>query len=459
MSARAFYDPIGAGGVTLIPGAGPVLGDPEPVVRLAATQYLTTGDLESGDSGDAGNLYAMAVEFWFQTDTVTPAGGDLIMQGPTGVSDGVNRQWKFTLGADGRVSFTVRSESLTTSTVTAPAGQALQPNTWYHIVGAIYGAPSPSQQLYINGVGVAGSIFWNDRIREGLGAAGTADMVLGDVTGVSVFTFSNIAFYRQALSAARVSAHYVAATQRGFPQQVTHSRVNDVLDAVDSTAPRHLRTGFDVMTPRYMTGQTPLDAIREAVVADNIDAAFFVGADGALVFLDEHAHLASGTPYSISQAVFDDLSATGPYYVDLTIDYSDSFIANEISVTREGTSQAAGVTQTVSDAASISRYGKRSQSLTGLPIVDDATALGIAGFLLAKYKDPMLRITAMTLSTADPEAAQAALKLDLGYKITVKRQPPGGGAQITEDLWIQKIEVSGANDGQPWTIRLGVSPV
>ena len=54
------------------------------------------------------------------------------------------------------------------------------------------------------------------------------------------------------------------------------------------------------------------------------------------------------------------------------------------------------------------------------------------------------------------------LALDNGLvmdRITVKRTAPGGGARISSDLYIQKIEVSGSNDGGPLTVRWGVSPL
>jgi hypothetical protein len=41
----------------------------------------------------------------------------------------------------------------------------------------------------------------------------------------------------------------------------------------------------------------------------------------------------------------------------------------------------------------------------------------------------------------------------------VLRTPPGGGSRIDQTLTIQKIDVSGANNGQPWTIRWRLSPL
>jgi hypothetical protein len=449
MIGQQLYDPFGTGGVTSVAGVSPIVGDPEPVIQLAPTYYLTSGDLASGDSGEAGGLANMAIEMWFHTSSVTPTGGDFIAYGP--VADGSNRQWQLELGATGLVTFLVRSASLTNLSVTAAA--SLLPSTWYHLVGSL--TEATSRDLYING-SLAASAGWNDSIQVSDFTAGSSDLRIGDAAGVATFRYADIAFYRHSLSAARVLAHFTAGLQRGFPTQNSGSRISAVLDSVGSKAPRRIGTGVRSLTDRYMTGQAPLDAIREARAAEAVDSVFFSAADGTLVFLA--ADHRSSSPYNTVQATFGDGAGELPY-VDVTIDYSDSFLTNEYSITREGSAKTPGQTQTASDAASIARYLKRPQSGTGLPLISDTDSANIAAALLAKYKTPLTRITSISFTTALPDVTEALFRRELGDKIRVLRTPPGGGARISQDLWIQKVEISGANDAKPWSVRWGVSPV
>jgi hypothetical protein len=56
-------------------------------------------------------------------------------------------------------------------------------------------------------------------------------------------------------------------------------------------------------------------------------------------------------------------------------------------------------------------------------------------------------------------APKRVLTLDIGDRIRVLRTPPGGGPRIDQTLFVQSVRIDGANDGAPWRIRLGVSPL
>ena len=85
--------------------------------------------------------------------------------------------------------------------------------------------------------------------------------------------------------------------------------------------------------------------------------------------------------------------------------------------------------------------------------------LAIVTGLLAKYKDSQQRVDRIEMNTIDPNVTEAVFRRELMDKITVKRTPPGGGSRISQDLFIQKIDISGSNDGHPWQINWGVSPL
>lgn len=437
-----------AGGVGL-GGPTPIVGERDLSTGIGATADMVSGDLSPLDAGDVSGLAGASFELWFQCPNGVPSlSSQLLLRGPE-VSAGV-RQYTVAVSSTAFPTVTVRHA--TSGAITATSGSAITAATWYHMVAVVLGS---NLILYVNGAAVATTAWPAGVVATASYTAGVSQMIVGGFDPQNWYG-ANIAVYNYGLSAARVAAHYQAGTQRGFPVQATGTRIGAVLDAAGSDAPRSIGAGARSVTPTYMRGQTPKDACEEALSAEAVDAALFISASGAVTYLDS-AHRSS-SPYNTSQATFGD-AAGELAYVDVNVDYSESFLANEINVTRDGSTADVGATQTVSDATSISRYFKRSQSITSLPVVDDAAALTVATAYLAKYKDPQYRITSLSFSTLDPSVAEAIFRREIGDKITVLRTPPGGGARITQVLWIQKIEVSATNDGTPAMVRWGVSPV
>ena len=429
------------------PDDAPIVGEDSgnqfAALRLDAGEYLTMELLE-GDAGDAGNLPAWTVEFWVRPAAVTAGASQVWVAGPYALSPVTGiRQYFVQMTTTGLVNFQFLDSGGNTHTFNSVT--ALVANRWTHIVAA-YG--SNTQRIYLNGVEdnnqAAGGTCWPD-------LAAAADFRLGDSGTTVQADFDEVAFYRYELPAARVAAHYQAATQRGFPSQASGARINSVLDSARSRAPRNVQAGARTLTAQYMIGQMPLDELRSAKAAEAVDAVFFIARDGTATFLDS-AHRSS-SPYNTVQATFDDDGTDLPYQ-EATIDYSEAFLANEWNVTRKSNE---AVTQTATDATSVSRYFKRPQSLTGIPVSTDGQASTIASAMLAKYKEPMTRITSITLTTADPNVTEAVFRRDIGDRIRVFRTQPGGN-RIDQTLFIQKIDIEGAQKDS-WRIAWGVSPV
>ena len=78
--------------------------------------------------------------------------------------------------------------------------------------------------------------------------------------------------------------------------------------------------------------------------------------------------------------------------------------------------------------------------------------------MLAKYKEPMERISSISPDMSDPDTIAATYALEIGDRIEVRRTPPGGGARIVQQLFVQKIEHA-HEPGKPPTCRLTVSPL
>lgn len=422
----------------------PILGQDEPMIgyivfATGSAGSLKTGVLATGDAGDVSGLSGFALETWIKFSTV-PAGTRSLIKGPNAA--GANT-YELKLNTAAKIDFTFNGVT------TITGSRVLAVDTWYHVVTTLV---SGRLSTFINGV--------EDAFATGITSFGSPIdasqvMTVYDAGANIQMSYDEIAIYRTGLSASRIAAHYTAGALRGFARnQLPRDRFNAILDSVGSHATRRFTIpGADShnMQGVRMRGQAPADELRSARNADAIDARLFIGRDGAIVFLDyDHR---SGSPYNTVQATFDDDGTDLPY-AELVPDFSDAFLANTFNVTRVG-----GTVQIATDATSRGRYGNLPQSINDLPVVSDSVALSVATAMLAKYKDPMNRITSITLTTHLPAVTEAAFRRDLGDRIQVFHTKPGGSRE-SQTLFIQNIRVDGSNDTPGlMTIVWGVSPL
>jgi hypothetical protein len=415
---------------------GAIVGSNDAYTILPATKRMVTSTTVAGDPEDIGGTGSGTMEMWFRA-AVVDAGPDTILYSCPNTA-GPNLSFRLRLLTTGVIQLQARNSGGTTTSISS---SPLKNNTWYHVVGTY---DSVNLTLYINGAQAA------QTTASGFFAAATTVLQLGDSASGGSMDFDEVALYHYALPVARVLAHYVAGAQRGFPSQLPGARLEAALDSVSSNTPRNLQAGVRTMIPSFMHGQALLEELRMATQADSDDAILFMAKDGTITFLQTDYRASS--PYNTVQATFDDDGTDLPYQ-DLAVDFSDAFIANDWNVTA-----ADSTTQSASDTTSIAKYFKRTQSLTGVPVMSDADALDIAQDMLTKYKDPMQRVTSIALTTDDVNVCHAVFQRELCDRIRVIRTLPGGGL-FDQTLYIQKIDVSGANDQGPWTITLGVSPL
>jgi hypothetical protein len=426
---------VANGMTSQLPGA--IVGDsPNPFssISLATTQYLLSDSVETGQPPEVGLLTAMTVEMWFQTSAVSPALFTTMVRGVTG-------QWTLGLDTTGNIRFTATNQAPTDFSVSSPfaAGR------WFHVCGVVDGT---TLRLYLNGVQVNTAAF------SGTVVSTTGSLRLGNPNSTAVWQFDEVAVYRYALPAARIAAHYQAGISRGFARsQLAGERMGYILDSIGSQAPRNLRAGARPLAGQYAgNGPSALETLRDVENAEAVDAVIFVANDGTLTFLDGGHR--SVSPWSVTQATFGDAGGAELDFMDIQLDYSDAFIANTWNVTRDG-----GTTQTASDTTSISRYYERPQSLTGLKLRDDADALDVAGDMLLKYREPLVRVLEIVPKTMDPVVVDAVFGLELGDRIRVLLTPLGGGARFDQTLFIQNIAVDATPEAVFPKVTLGVSPV
>lgn len=410
----------------------PVVGDRDGFLGITGPSSIY---VDPGSVGDPSHLSEIAVEGWFHWASPPPEFDVALALGPfTQTTD----TYQLSLSTTNTVSFEVTDYLGIPFTVTSAT---LLTGVWHHIVGTI---SSGVLGIYIDGVLHASAPFFSQfgEISE------NNSLTLNNLVGYA-FSLDEFVFYRHGLTAERILAHYTAAS-RGYPTQLSGYRAIAILDEIGSHAPQKIQNGNRTILPTFTNGQPPLEELRQAAKAETAIGMVFISRSGELVLLADD-YRSSGS-YASVQATFGDADELP--YADVNIDYSESFLLNEVHVSRVG-----GATISASDSTSIARYFKRSLSLSDIPISSDTDVTAIAQSLIAKYKEPLIRITSLELTTADSSVAEAVFRRDIGDRIRVLRTPPGGGARIDQTLFIQSIQIGGANDGVPWTISWGVSLV
>ena len=448
-----------SGGAAQMVSTPPVLGNldfPYSNAIIPSGSILTTGDLAQDDGGDWTGTIASTVEFlvYIHPLGTVPTSASFVV-GPK-ASGTVARQWGIQFDPSGRMQFWAVKNIGPTQIFANPAGPTLTTGQWYYVAGVLL-----ADTLYtaVDGVLSAGVSFGGASVQAKDAAAGTADMKAIGCGSSDIYIDEWAVYNTSGLSAARIQAHYDAARNRGFLQKSSGNRIFDVLDTVSSHAPRSIQTGARTVLPRYMSGQSPLEEIRLAVEADDVDAGFFAAADGTLTFLQDGHR--SSAPYNADKCIFGDAGGSELPYVNIETDYSLTDVVNSWSGIRTAYGAQVNLvpqTQTVSDATSISATGgARPQVLGDIPTTSDAQVLAIVTGLLAKYKNPLYRITAIEPNLFDPATAAMVMTLELMDRVRVRWTPPGGGSRIDQVVYIQQIQRSG-KPGENYA-RLVVSPL
>lgn len=169
------------------------------------------------------------------------------------------------------------------------------------------------------------------------------------------------------------------------------------------------------------------------LVAKSDAGRLFATRDGTLRYQDRRSlvNAASGITFNDT--------GTGQRIHGITTTSSSDLLFNRVGVDREG-----GTLQTVEDATSQDAYGIRALNLDGLLMDSDVQAADMAGWFISLYKDPVNRISSITVklhgvAAGSDRAAIAAL--DIGDVISVSWTPQRVGSPIT-----QTLVVEGTND-------------
>jgi hypothetical protein len=427
-------DPTGA--TTLVPtvGTGDLVISGSPTLGAAGLQSSDTDTSVTFASGQYAEVNgvnplsgtAFSVEFYINTTDASTACIMEVYSGTSasGVDDDVGFNASITSG--GVLDFfAARTDS--SSNLRLQSTVAINDGVPHHVVvtmtsgntGKVYvdGTDRTSTASALNGSGG----FLPGRVRIG----GTA--AANNFDG----TLDEVAIYPTALSAAQVADHYAA--RNGWASEASGTRIGRMLDlAAWPSADRDVDTGQSTLQTLGAGSFDPLS--HSQAVETTEQGRFFIAANGRVVFLDRK--VLSNAPYNTSQATFGDGGGSELPYAGISYRYDDQLVWNEIVATRDG-----GVARIASDSDSQASYLKRTRTMSGLHHTTDVASGFLAQWVLAKYKDPLLRVTGLRIipDASPTDLYPQALGREIGDRITVKRRPQGVGSVISQEVQIEGI--------------------
>lgn len=205
--------------------------------------------------------------------------------------------------------------------------------------------------------------------------------------------------------------------------------------------------------PAYdYSGHTAADAINQ--IALNHAALVAVAPSGALVFT--HRWGLYNQPASV---IFGDAPSPGaaeiPYLQATSWGFDNTYLYNVVQVSQQ---YGANSTITVSEADFTSQhmYFTRSALSQSISTMSNLDVYDLAGFQIAKYAQPQLRISQLTIDvSSNPMNFTEILQLQQGQAAVVTRRPVGG-AVVSGPVLIQQI--SHAIGPATWKFSCQLSP-
>lgn len=238
--------------------------------------------------------------------------------------------------------------------------------------------------------------------------------------------------------------------------EVTSDRIERILDALG---------GFDDREISQNTGltQNALDSTTLSgnvwaelqLTADSEPGEIFIGADGSVVFRDK-AYL-FGAAGSITLFAFSDETPPTNGFRDLTLASDATLVKNEVRVRSADLVDAEAL-----DLASMDAFGILTYVRQDLLFIDDGADPGTtqrhADLLLSVMKDADPRVETLTIMpSSDPGNLWTAVKnLDLGDRVSVRFQPPGGVDPIDRVCAIRSIAHTAGAHFAGWITTYGL---
>jgi len=239
------------------------------------------------------------------------------------------------------------------------------------------------------------------------------------------------------------------------PAELSGARLGRALTAFDANISHgNLGVGCALIQAADYTSnpQNYLDHLQTCT--DTEGGVFRINGAGVPVF-DDRSYRVTGARLT-SKATFGDAASEIPYEPDIAPSFDSALLKNAWTISAPNLAD-----QYVDDATSKTTYRKRAGSLDTLCAnVNDM--VGIAQARVFLYKDPALRFDSISVDIVAVEATTAGiwdtlLGLDISDRVTVKKTPPGGGARIIQDCFIEGVQ-DDIGPSKAWKRTFRLSP-
>jgi hypothetical protein len=300
---------------------------------------------------------------------------------------------------------------------------------------------------YYYATGFASCHFLDHEYAWAIGAAWNwVPLSLGFIGEISHFWHWPVA-----LSDAQAVALYHAGNT-GSTGDLTSDRLSDLLDVIGwPTALRDIATGYGVCG-----GNSFNDDVLSALST-------LAATEQGLIFIDKSGNLTMRNRYwqtvettgSTSQATFSSDGAAGSIgYQTMAFQLDgETVLYNDVTVT--GTDP--GISARYRDESSVFMYGVAGRRIsTVLQTSDMCQSMAYA--IVDRYKDPQVRVAPFQVRLTDVTDIEDVLALELGDRITVELDPPGGGTQVVKELSVETIRHS-ITQQQVWDVTISGTPV
>lgn len=220
------------------------------------------------------------------------------------------------------------------------------------------------------------------------------------------------------------------AMRTAWDGDTTGERIDRILNALGiPSAIRNVDAGYTVLGPAdYSPGDSALDYLRTITRTEG-GALYVDHRDGGKLRFRDRYRLYLDTASTTSGLTFTDADVPGSIHYErgsLVVEPNGiASIVNQVSVSW------AGGEITVESEASALAYGPQGTSIDTIAATV-GSARDLADFLLGRYAQPQVRVRGLTVTpSADANAYDAALRLGVGERVTVRRLPQGVGSEVS----------------------------
>lgn len=213
-----------------------------------------------------------------------------------------------------------------------------------------------------------------------------------------------------------------------LPEQRSRQRIVEMLnDAGWPLGLRDLVGGVDggiLLEPYVQDGANVRRVIDDT--ADAEDGELYVNQTGQVTFRHRHYRFDASSVLTVGSSGMP-VASVSPVY-------------DTSSLTNIGRTELAdGTVFEATDDDSVTAYGPRVLSIRDLPL-PWYEANELPKWVVDRFADPLLWVDQVTLEWRDPDVDIAALAdLEVGDLVTFTHQPPGGGAEVSYDLHVERI--------------------